>query len=95
MPRDEWTGSPEDLPPKIGGTEIGPLGVCPGYIARLPIVGECAAAWRAFDKGNFEAFHPDPLHVICEGVSVLADAIERHTADVLKPKNRPPPGGIE
>lgn len=79
MPKEEWVpwNGQSQLPPKLGPNDY-TLDVCPGYIARLPMVNEVASAWKAFEKGNWESFYPDAPNYLCEGVLILDNAVIVH-----------------
>ncbi len=88
MDREDWAPWPEEkanrpIPPRWGSTEY-ELDVCPGYVVRLPLVAECAQAWRAYDKGQLEEYAPDAEHAVWEGVLVLANSIDAYSAAEMK-----------
>lgn len=53
--------------------------VCPGWATRLPIVSECAQAFKAFDKGALPALYPFISNQVAEGVADLGRAFDEYS----------------
>jgi hypothetical protein len=79
------------MPPEIGG-EPYTVDVCPGAVARRPLVAACAAAWSAFDKGQLALLYPDPPGVpavILQGVLALTRAANRRETQEIAAAHAP------
>lgn len=54
--------------------------VCPGYAARLPIVGEVAQAHTDYEKGCLEAMQPRLSKAVADGIRELVRGINDYQA---------------
>jgi len=62
---------------------------CPAYFENDPTVQACAEAYRAFDKGCLDTFHPNPDAALLEGVMTLSQGLDLYQrAQTRKLKNK-------
>lgn len=52
--------------------------VCPGWVARQPLIVDICRAHQAFEKGALEALEPDIANTVAEGVQELARAFAEY-----------------
>lgn len=86
LPEESWR--PCELPPQLGAdgdpVKLHEIGVCPGYLVRLPAVVECAQAGAALEKGELSTFFPGQQAALLEGAMLSVQAFNLYEIGRVK-----------
>lgn len=86
MDRADWLDPPE-LPDTIDGSgvPVRELGICPGWLVRLPTVIDAFKARMAMDKGELSTFYPNADNAFLEN-AMDAERAVNHWRDEQRRK---------
>jgi hypothetical protein len=93
MDKAEWPASmdpslPEFMGPASNPVNVREIGVCPGYLVRLPAVIECVQARSALEHGALAQYVPGNEAAALDGAMLASSSFNAYEIEQIKNAGR-------